>query len=330
MKRNAGKDKQWSNNADSIEDAQDAEIQELTAFELKDFLKLELPPQELILSPWLPTAGLAMIHAKPGVGKTYLSLNIAYAIATGGSFLGWKAERPHGVLFIDGEMYPASLQERLAMIDKSNGGVQLQKKFSIISANLEQFGIPDLATEHGREAINRKITDDISVIVLDNLGSLIASGKENDSESWQPLQRWLLWLRGKGKSVVMVHHSSKAGDQRGTSKRIDILNSSIRLERPRDYTQQEGARFIVRYEKARNFMGQDASPFEARLEVDSDGNAKWSKMSLEESTFQKIVTLANEGLNQKEISEELGVHKSTVSKHIKKAKSDGLIIDKKE
>jgi hypothetical protein len=29
-----------------------------------------------------------------------------------------------------------------------------------------------------------------------------------------------------------VHHSSKSGDQRGTSKRIDVLDSSIRLERP--------------------------------------------------------------------------------------------------
>src|SRR5205085_1673933 len=76
------------------------------------------------------------------------------------------------VLFVDGEMYPASLQERLALINQMNGDRELPAELFIISANLEEYGIPDLATVEGREAINQQITDEIDLIVLDNLSSL--------------------------------------------------------------------------------------------------------------------------------------------------------------
>src|SRR5438045_1675465 len=79
-------------------------IKQLRVIELAEFLSLDLPPRELILSPWLPKAGLCMLHAFRGVGKTHLSLGIAYAVAKGGSFLTWKAEKLRGVLYIDGEM----------------------------------------------------------------------------------------------------------------------------------------------------------------------------------------------------------------------------------
>jgi len=297
---------------------------------LKDFLKLQLPPRERILSPWLPTAGLCMIHAKPGIGKTHLALNIAYAVASGGSFLGWEAERPRGVLYVDGEMYPAALQERLSMICKMNGNHELPSRLMIISANHKPFGIPDLATHEGREAINQQITEDIDLIILDNLSSLITSGKENDAESWQPIQRWLLGLRGKGKSVLLIHHSSKSGDQRGTSKRIDVLDSSIKLERPEGYSQEEGARFSVYFEKSRSFQGEDAKPFEARFYKDSNNNHKWSTSIIKETTFDQVVKMLNSGMNQDSIAKELNRDPSVISRHAKNARERGLIKSAKE
>lgn len=70
--------------------------QPLKIINLSDFLSLDLPPRGLLLSPWLPEAGLTMIHAYRGVGKTHMSLNIAFAVATGGEFLGWKAPQAWG------------------------------------------------------------------------------------------------------------------------------------------------------------------------------------------------------------------------------------------
>jgi hypothetical protein len=66
-------------------------LQPLTAAE---FLQLDLPPRGMLLDPWLPTQGIAMIHAGRGIGKTHLALGIAYTVATGGSLLGWRAPEP--------------------------------------------------------------------------------------------------------------------------------------------------------------------------------------------------------------------------------------------
>src|SRR5438128_11849314 len=67
-------------------------------------LTANLPPRDMILDPILSTKSLAMIYAPRGVGKTHMALGIAWAAASGGTFLKWQAERPRQVLYIDGEM----------------------------------------------------------------------------------------------------------------------------------------------------------------------------------------------------------------------------------
>src|SRR6516165_8627288 len=76
-------------------------LRTLTAAE---FLALDLPPRELIVDPWMPTQGLAMIHSARGIGKTHLALGIAYAVATGSMLLGWTVPEPRRVIYLDGEM----------------------------------------------------------------------------------------------------------------------------------------------------------------------------------------------------------------------------------
>src|SRR4051794_39686318 len=54
-------------------------------------LAMDFPPREMVLGPWLPAGGLAMIHAHRGCGKTHLALGVAYAALIGGPFLRWRA-----------------------------------------------------------------------------------------------------------------------------------------------------------------------------------------------------------------------------------------------
>jgi len=300
-------------------------IKQLRVIELAEFLSLDLPPRELILSPWLPRAGLCMLHAFRGVGKTHLSLGIAYAVAKGGSFLTWKAEKPRGVLYIDGEMPAVVLQERLARIVLMNKDTSIPSRLRIVTPDLQPHGIPDLATTEGQEIINQYIDDDIDLIIIDNISCLASSIKENDANDWASLQTWILWLRTKGKSVLLIHHSGKGGTQRGTSKKEDVLDTVIFLQRPDDYESNQGARFNVRYEKNRGFFGEDAKPFECQLCDDGNGQFYWTTKSLEECTYEKVITLTNDGLRQKEIVAELGINKGTVSKYVSRAKQEGLL-----
>ena len=218
---------------------------------INSFLRKKIPPPALVLEPFLPERGLAMIHAETGVGKTHVALNMAYAVATGSSFLNWKAPEPRGVLYIDGEMAEVDLQMRLNQIAKVNGG---KPKATFKVCNIEQQvgrGMPDISSREGQREVWDLITDDIDLIVLDNLSTLSLGGKENESASWTCVQQWLLSMRANGKTVLLVHHSGKNGQQRGTSKRTDVLNTVIDLRRPRDYTPEQGAAFEIHFTKAR-------------------------------------------------------------------------------
>ncbi len=305
-------------------EALDQKLKGLTACGITEFLQKEFPPRENLLDPWLPSQGIAMIHAFRGIGKTHVGLGIAYAIASGGSFLTWSASKPQGVLYLDGEMPANVMQDRLAEIVKATP-YEPQAPFKLITPDLQDMGMPDLATKEGQELINQHVTEEIKLIIVDNLSCLVKSGKENEADSWQPIQTWALGLRSRGVSVLFMHHSSKTGGQRGTSRREDVLDAVINLRRPIDYRYEDGAVFEVYFEKARGIYGDDVAPFESILKTDENGNHTWLTRSLEDTTFDKVVKLTNEGLSQKEIAIELNLHKSNVSRHHRRATEEGLI-----
>ena len=164
---------------------------------------------------------------------------------------------------------------------------------------------------------------------MDNLSSLTRTGKENEGESWLPVQEWALRLRSRGKTVLFIHHSGKGGQQRGTSRREDVLDTVIALKKPVDYKQQDGACFEVHFEKNRGLYGDDVKPFEVRLTsnatVEGIKMFEWTWKSLEASTFEKVCRLNNEGMSQGEIADELEINKSTVSRHVKRGREERKI-----
>ena len=98
-------------------------------------------------------------------------------------------------------------------------------------------------------------------------------------------------------SVLLIHHANKNGQQRGTSKKEDVMDTVIALRRPEDYDPSEGARFEVHYEKARHFYGEAAEPFEVQLK-EQDNRFFWAVKELtEDSETQTIAMLDQEGMS---------------------------------
>lgn len=287
----------------------------IRAVNLDDFLQLILPPKEQILAPWLPTKGLCMVFAPRGVGKTHFGLGVAYAVASGGPYLCWQAKKPRKVLLLDGEMPAVNLQERLASIVQNAPMSPPDSDYiRLLASDLCEFGLPDLATEEGQREIEPHLGD-ADLIVVDNLSTLARSGKENEADSWGLMQSWALRLRRDGRSVLFVHHAGKGGEQRGTSKREDVMDTVIKLSRPADYCATEGARFNVEFTKSRGFSGADAEPFEALYR---DGI--WSTRKLEDVRTTQALSLAAEGMTQRDIASELGIGLGSVNRMLKKAK----------
>lgn len=68
----------------------------LRPLDLKQFLQLSVKRREMILGPILPEKGLAMLYAGRGTGKTLVALGIAFAVASGRTFLKWRRRQRIG------------------------------------------------------------------------------------------------------------------------------------------------------------------------------------------------------------------------------------------
>ena len=295
----------------------------VTAAEL---LGMTFPPRENLLSPWLPRQGLCMIYAPRGLGKTWVAMALANAIASGGKFLSGHAPEPRRVAYIDGEMPGAVLQERLSAIMAGSGTRPPSPDYlQFIASDLHRDGIPDLSTAEGQEQFE-PLLEETDVAIIDNLSTVMRNGRENESDSWIPVQEWALRQRRAGRSVVFIHHAGKGGNQRGTSKREDILDTVISLRRPPDYEAEQGARFHFVFEKARGITGDDVVPLEASL-VMRDGAARWEYGTLANAEMDTAIVLKGDGLSVREIADEMELSKSKVQRLLSKAKSEGLIDD---
>ncbi len=284
----------------------------LVLISVEELLATEFPPREMVLSPWLPSKGLAMIYGRRGLGKTHVALGIAWAVATGGSFLRWTAPRQRRVVILDGEMPGEALKARLAEISAKAGVAVPEGFIRLAAADLQERSI-NLAEEADQRELEPHLAG-ADLVIVDNISTLAAYGRENEAESWLPVQTWALGQRRAGRTVLFLHHAGKGGAQRGTSRREDVLDTVIALREPPDYQQAEGARFAVHFEKARGFHGKAAEPFEAAL-----GEAGWVMRDAVDAEVERALALRATGLSVREIAEEMGTHKSWVERRLRRA-----------
>jgi hypothetical protein len=299
-------------------------ITSLNVVSLQTLLTDKLPSREAMLAPWLTSQSLNMIYAPRGIGKTFMALNIAYAVSIGGRFLHWRADKPRGVLLLDGEMPATLLQQRLRDIVACHPKPSISPRLDIITLDYQTQGMPDLATMLGQQQVAPAISEDIELVIVDNLSTLVRSGRENEAESWAPIQQWALQLRAQHKSVLFIHHAGRNGQARGTSRREDVLDTIISLQHPENYQARMGACFVVEFMKARHLHGEALQPFVAQL-ITQHGKSTWQTQAYQGSTYEQVIELANQGASQAEIVKQQGFSKATVYRHYHKGRAEGRI-----
>ncbi len=193
---------------------------------VEELLAREIKPREMLLDPIVPEQGLAMLYSYRGIGKTFLALGIACAIASGGRFLRWAAPRPRRVLYVDGELPASTLRERAAMILAGIVGAEPEPDMvRIITPDLQERPMPDLATSRGQQLLEPHLAG-VDLLVLDNLSALCRDGNENEGEGWLPVQEWALGLRKRGIAVLLS--TTRARINRNAARR-DAKTYSILL-----------------------------------------------------------------------------------------------------
>jgi putative DNA primase/helicase len=298
--------------------AREAVEPRIRALGIRELLEMEIPARDPILEtlqgkPLLFRQDSVMMHAKRGVGKTHFALGLALAISSGGTFLRYRALKPRCVLYLDGELPLATIQRRMAELQATSEKEPPDGHFRIVTPDYQRLPLPNLATPFGQEAL-APLLEGVEVLILDSLSVLASYGRENESESWTPVQEWVLSLRRKGMSVILLHHSGKSGQQRGTSRREDILDLVINLAHPSDYEPSQGARFVVSFEKTRGNLGDAAKSFEAQLLADG----RWSTKDTADLNLARAIEMRDQKMSIREVAEELGMSRSAVHRMLAK------------
>ena len=282
-----------------------------------EFVTAVLPEPEALLDPILSSNSLALLYGPRGFGKSFLALAIARAAASGGSFLGWRARRPHRVLYIDGDMAARDLKRRLLLLG------DVPATLEIMHADMQGGILPDLGYLEGQLQLVANWGHP-ELVVIDNLASLVGFNT-GDYDRWGDLQTFLIKQRRYGRAMLLVHNANKKGEQRGTNRREDVLDLVMALRRPVDYDPRQGARFEIHFEKARGLYGDATQPIEASLKTDARGLARWKWRPVEESDLDRVVNLLNIGFNAARAAKILGISRATSYRLRDRASELGLL-----
>lgn len=209
------------------------------------------------LEPIIPEASVSLLYSAPGVGKSWLALLIAYAIAGGIGILDgrWKARSPRNCLFISTEM-TAQVVSRLDTIHRSLGCQEAVANITIYPHPDKPYHGINLEEEETWDGI-RELIADADFIVIDHLTNVTKG--DIDSRSWKRLWFFLDRVRRSGKSILVLHHTGKDGTLRGTSIIKADVDMSIRMEKLPDI--KNGAR--ISFDKSRDdaSLGRLFTPF---------------------------------------------------------------------
>jgi hypothetical protein len=193
---------------DSKDDRQ-ARPQIITAAEL---MRREYPQQKWVV-PGLLVEGLSLLAGKPKFGKSWLTLSLAIAVATGGKALGKIDVTAGDVLYLALEDDDRRLQKRLGvLLGGETAPERLYRAMRWKRSN--EGGLDDLRVWLAGHLEAR-------LVIIDTLrrfkprGSAKANAYESDYEAMMPLQSLAAEF---GVCILMVHHTNRG-------KKNDILDS---------------------------------------------------------------------------------------------------------
>ena len=279
---------------------------------INELLAMELADPTHIWGPTICTHNLVMIYGPTGIGKTYVCMKLAHTIAAGGKWLAWDVERPRRVLYVDGELGLAAVKRRYRAIQSESFYSPLGSYFRVLSRDHCGARMWNISSPKEQKLYNAEI-DDAEVIIFDNLlsCSFPIDGRDDDVKQWDRIVPWFHALRSSGRTVIMVHHTGKSGQQLGTSVKENWLDTNIELRAcpPRAVA---GTEFEMHFRKTRDVKRSDAQSMHVEYIQGDDGVSRWYWETLLEDRRSKVASLKNKGLTKREVAAQLGMSFSEV------------------
>jgi hypothetical protein len=171
-----------------------------------------LPPIEWVVQDLLPAGSLSVVYGGAGSKKTYSMIDLAVCAALGKPWLDFPTQRGP-VLFIDEEMGPRYLRERIASTIRGHLG---NKDMPLYYTSLAGFDLGKLGGVNDLHLLAVELN--ARLVIIDALVDVMPGLDENATQDAGPVIKHLKALANTtGSAIVVVHHANKSGGYRGSS-----------------------------------------------------------------------------------------------------------------
>ena len=305
----------------------------------EELAHMDFPDREWLIKDLWREREHMMIYSPTGMGKSWFAWSIATAITGGGVIKEglWENEKPEKVLLIDGEMDMEDLKERQELSIKATYADQesVYKNLQIISGQdqMMNLGFLNLGNKESQKSlINYVENEGIRVVILDNFSTLVDMPDENSASCMQPFQDFLLNMKQREISTLLVHHSKKYPNgqsmaYRGSQKLSVTFDNILQLAptESNDGNEDDGCSFHITSDKQRR-----GGEINCALRLNSVSGT-WEIIEHIPKHLRELrdAIHLDQFKNQNELADHLGTDQSTVSRGMSNAIQLGILISER-
>lgn len=154
-----------------------------------------------VVGDMIPVGALVYVTAPPGVGKSWVALDLMRSALTGGRWFGkWEVEKTP-VMYIDEEIGARFVKSRMERL-----GVPMTAPIHYTKRAGVRFDNP----VHLKWIVERVRSQGIKLVIVDSL-SRIHDMREDSNDDMKRLYRCFLEVMSAGATLVVIHHDRKGG-----------------------------------------------------------------------------------------------------------------------
>lgn len=277
-----------------------------------------------LLTKTVEKHGLIVFETESTIDARPCSLVVASKLSTGGTFGTLNLPPSKKILYVEGDI---PREEVEAMAESCTLPIDQDKikylSFFSINSDKEDDGEVEsfLIDQHGRDKVSETIElEKADVVIIHTLLTasnyfLSKAGTEKEILSW--IRQW----RRKGVTVILFAESSCKGMSILKSMADVVLSIT-------PATNHFDAPINVECSKYPAYEIDSPKPFCLSLSTEQDGKWSVTKVKSPEQTLNLIIGMIeyNENVTQAEIGKFVGLEQYQISRLLKRAETDGLII----
>jgi hypothetical protein len=298
-------------------------VAQIEALSAVDLMRMDIEPPAWIVEDILPE-GITLLSGVPKIGKSWLALNVALGVASGGMVLGHKVTKPLTVLYLALEDGKARIKSRLSvMLQGDPPPPSLNFVFSWDRAI--GLALLDYYLEH----------NPVDFVIIDHIWVFMSRPTSKQRKYFQDMYEAELSVFSKLAEIVHRHGVSLlfTTHERKT-KSDDFIDMAIgtrgvtggpdtiwRLTRKR-----------AQFEGKLEITGRDISELELAIKFSPEigtwqllGDATWWSVSEQRSQIIEVMKDLKGPVGAQELADALGWKVSNVRFHLMRMHRDGVV-----